>query len=375
MKSNSGKCGSARHPGESGINVLLTSVGRRGYLVRYFKDALGDRGLVIATNSHPDASGMLAADVGIVVPRANEPGFIDALLDICRIYSIRLLMSLHDWEAPFIAEQRGRFRSVGTFPVVSDPGVIETCLDKWATFNFARRMGWSTPETVVSLAAAKDALDTGLLRFPVILKPRRGQGSVAIEIVGDLHELETQYALLAAKTARMDSNGITLRDRDEPLLVQQYLHGVDYDLEVVNDLDGNYVSVMAKKKLASRAGECELAETVEEQRLTDLGRKLGSGIGHLGVLDVDVIDANGELSVLEFNPRFGGCYPFSHMAGANLPAAYIAWMQGMKPDPSWLHARSGVKCFKEFALVMDERGGSEAVPTGCGQGAFNTGQT
>ncbi len=347
---------SVESPGKAEINVLLTSVGRRAYLVNYFKEAIGKRGNVIATNSHPNVTGMMAADIACVVPFADQHGFVESLLDICSRYSVKLLMSLHDWEAPFIAAQRESFRKVGTIPVVSDPEVTEICLDKWATFEFAKRMGWSTPASFVSLKAAKEALESGSLHFPVIVKLRRGQGSVGVEAAYDFYELEAQYKLLAAKVARMESNGILLKDKDEPLIIQQYLRGTDYDLEVVNDLDGRYVSVMAKKKLASRAGECELAETVEEQRLTDLGRQIGSSMGHLGVLDVDVIEQDGILFVLEFNPRYGGCYPFSHMAGANLPAAYIAWALGTQPDPVWLRARAGVKCFKDFAFVRDERG-------------------
>jgi carbamoyl-phosphate synthase large subunit len=297
---------------------------------------------------------MLAADIACVVPSAGDTGFIDALLDICSRHEVKLLMSLHDWEAPFIAKHLDAFRKVGTLPVVSNPHVQDICLDKWATFDFVKRMGWSAPLSFVSLGAAKEALEAGLLQFPVILKPRRGQGSVGIELANDLYELEAHYRLLVAKVARMESNGITLEA--EPLIIQQYLSGVDYDLEVVNDLSGRYVSVLSKKKLASRAGECELAETVAEQRLTELGREIGMKMAHLGVLDVDVIEQDGVLYVLEFNPRFGGCYPFSHMAGANLPAAYVAWALGIEPDPSWLRVRAGVRSFKDFTLVVDQRG-------------------
>lgn len=344
---------SAESIGKSEINVMLTSVGRRAYLVNYFKEAIGDRGKVIATNTHPDATGMLAADIACVVPRADDPAFIEALLDICVRHHVKLLMSLHDWEAPFIATRIDSFSEVGTIPVVSDPRVQEICLDKWATFDFVRRMGWSTPLSFVSLQAAKEALEEGRLQFPVILKPRRGQGSIGIETAQDYYELEAQYRLLVAKVARMESNGITLEA--EPLIIQQCLSGVDYDLEVVNDLAGRYVSVLSKKKLSSRGGECELAETVEDPRLTDLGSQIGSTMGHLGVLDVDVIEQDGILYVLEFNPRFGGCYPFSHMAGANLPAAYVAWALGEEPHPSWLRVRPGVRSFKDFALVIDQR--------------------
>ena len=338
---------------QRGINVMLTSVGRRAYLVNYFKEAIAGRGKVIATNSHPDATGMIAADIACVVPRADDPGFIESLLDICSRYSVKLLMSLHDWEAPFIAARRESFKELGTIPVVSDPRVTDICLDKWTTFEFVKGMGWNTPMSFVSLKAAEEGLARGLLRFPILLKPRCGQGSVGIEVAHDFYELEAQYRLLLAKMARMESNG--LLGQAEPVIIQQYLSGVDYDLEVVNDLDGRYVSVLAKKKLASRAGECELAETVEDRSLTELGYQIGSKLGHLGVLDIDVIEQDGILYVLEFNPRFGGCYPFSHMAGANLPAAYVAWALGIQPDPSWLRVRAGVKSFKDFALVIDQR--------------------
>ena len=302
----------------------------------------------------------------VFIPLAGKGGYASRLSDRSTNKSEVQFLALTDvkaealpnpretWEAPFIAARLESFREIGTIPVVSSPRVTELCLDKWATFEYVRQMGWSAPVSFISLEAAKEALETGLMQFPVILKPRRGQGSVGIEVARDRYELEAHHRLLLAKVARMESNGIMAEA--EPLIIQQYLSGEGYDLEVVNDLDGRYVSVLAKKKLSSRAGECELAQTVEEQRLTDLGSDIGSRMGHLGVLDVDVIAQDGILYVLEFNPRFGGCYPFSHMAGANLPAAYVAWAIGREPDPSWLRVKPGVKSFKGFALVVDRRG-------------------
>jgi carbamoyl-phosphate synthase large subunit len=298
---------------------------------------------------------MLAADVACVVPRPTDAGFIESLLAICRRYSVKLLMSLHDWEAPFLAAQRQRFRDVGTIAVVLDPHLTRICLDKWLTFDFVRKAGWATPASFVSFEAAQESLRRGDLQFPVLLKPRCGQGSICIEVAHDAQELSAYYRLLIAKLARMDSNGLLMEDTDAPLLLQQYLPGRQYDLEIVNDLEGHYVSVLAKEKLAARAGECELAVTVEEPRLTALGRQISDRMGHPGVLDVDIIEQGETLHVLEFNPRFGGCYPFSHMAGANLPAAYIAWVRGEPPDPSWLHVKPGVRCFKDFAMVVDPR--------------------
>jgi carbamoyl-phosphate synthase large subunit len=340
---------------EPQVNVMLTSVGRRAYLVNYFKEALGGRGKVVAANSHMDSTGMLAADIVCVLPRPNEKGYIESLLEICRKHSVKLLMSLHDWEAPFIADHQQAFREVGTLAVVPEPRVTRMCLDKWLTFGYVKNAGWNTPASFLSLEAVNEALRRGQLQFPVLLKPRCGQGSICIEVAYDFQELSDYFRLLSAKLARMESNGLLMEDANAPLILQQYLPGRQYDLEIVNDLEGHYVSVLAKEKLASRAGECELALTVEEPRLTDLGRQIGMKIRHPGVLDVDVIEQDGTLHVLEFNPRFGGCYPFSHMAGANLPAAYVAWARGQQPDPSWLRVRPGARCFKDFAMVLDSR--------------------
>ncbi len=92
---------------DSHLNILLSSAGRRGYLVEYFREAVKPNGKVVATNSAACTSAMLASDCSYVVPEANNPEFIDSLLQICRHHSIGLLFSLHDWEAPFIAAANG----------------------------------------------------------------------------------------------------------------------------------------------------------------------------------------------------------------------------------------------------------------------------
>ncbi len=61
------------------MNVLLTSVGRRAYLVRYFQQALGGSGLVIGTNCIADTTGMLSADISELVPPGEDSDFIDAV--------------------------------------------------------------------------------------------------------------------------------------------------------------------------------------------------------------------------------------------------------------------------------------------------------
>lgn len=333
------------------MNILLSSVGRRSYLVRYFQKALEGRGLVIATNSHADASGMLAADRAIVIPSAGEEGFIEKLLVVCQNFDVRLLCSLHDWEAPFIAQSFNRFQELGVIPVVSRMSVVDACLDKYATFEFGIREGIRVPKTALGLAAALQQLENGRLNFPLVVKPRRGQGSLCIETVFAENELRSACLLAQRKILRMESNNLLVKPGEENLIIQEQISGMEYGLDVVNDLHGQVAACFVKRKLAMRAGETDAAEIVDNPELESFGKIIGRKLGHIGLLDLDVmLDRQGPC-LLEANPRFGGHYPFSHEAGADIPAALIAWAQGRDPDPGWLKVTTGIRYIKDISLL------------------------
>src|SRR5262249_1298360 len=90
-----------------------------------------------------------------------------------------------------------------------------------------------------------------------------------------------------------------------------------------------------------------------------LGEELGRRLAHVGNLDCDVIATEPagcarQLQVLDLNPRFGGGYPFSHVAGANLPAALIAWANREEPDPPLLRARPDMLASKGVCMIVSE---------------------
>ncbi|MGI6385872.1 MAG: ATP-grasp domain-containing protein [Desulfomonilia bacterium] len=333
------------------MNILLSSVGRRSYLVRYFQKALAGRGLVIATNSEANAAGMLAADRSIIVPQAGENGFIERLLDICQKFKVRILCSLHDWEAPFIARASDEFHRLGVIPVVSSLPILDTYLDKYSTFEFGAREGIRVPRTALGLAEALEQLEEARLSYPLIVKPRRGQGSICIETVYTEDELRAACLLIQRKISRMESNSILVKSGEENLIIQEYVTGIEYGLDVINNLNGCFAACFVKHKLAMRAGETDAAVTVDHPELESFGKMIGEKSGHIGLLDVDVMmDHQGPL-LLEANPRFGGHYPFSHEAGANIPAALIAWAQGREPNPEWLRVSHCVLCIKDIAIL------------------------
>ena len=73
---------------------------------------------------------------------------------------------------------------------------------------------------------------------------------------------------------------------------------------------------------------------------------------HIGNLDVDVFVKNDKYYVLEMNARFGGGYPFSHVAGANVPLALVQWLKGEQPDPAVFQARPHVLAQKSIGITV-----------------------
>jgi carbamoyl-phosphate synthase large subunit len=113
-----------------------------------------------------------------------------------------------------------------------------------------------------------------------------------------------------------------------------------------------------------RAGNTDRAVTAHDPRLAQLGQALGRLLAHPGVLDCDVMDTDDGCRVLDLNPRFGGGYVFSHLAGANVPAALLAWARDEEPDPAWLRARPGVLAAK-YDEVMVLETAPAAAPAAC----------
>ena len=72
---------------------------------------------------------------------------------------------------------------------------------------------------------------------------------------------------------------------------------------------------------------------------------------HIANLDVDVFMKEDIPYILEMNARFGGGYPFSHMAGINLPLAIVKWLNGEEVDKSLLVENVGVLAHKDIEIV------------------------
>jgi carbamoyl-phosphate synthase large subunit len=297
------------------MNVLLTCAGRRNYLVQYFREALELGEKVVATNTVADTPAMQAADVAIKVPASHDPSYIPTLLNICREQKIKLMLSLHDLDTTFLSLHLQKFIDIGVIPVISEPEFINICFDKFLMISFLKAQGF---------------------------------GSIGLFIARDQQDVSDCYRLLRKTIVNTPIVNSPNFNMESCIMFQQFIEGEEYGVDVINDLNGKFISAIIEKKLSMRSGETDSAIIVDDTSLSELGQIIGLNSRHMGLLDIDVIMKNATPYIIEMNPRFGGHYPFAHIAGANVPAAIIAWAKGCEPNPLWLKAEVGIKGFKEL---------------------------
>lgn len=333
------------------MNIMLTSVGRRAYMVKYFKEALKGKGKVYVSNSDEKSIAFKYADEHVISPLIYDENYIPFLLNYCAENSIDILISLFDIDLLMLAKHKKAFDEIGTHVIVSDPQIVEICNDKWKTYQFLSNNGFHAPASYLSINEVIKKISIGELQYPIVVKPRFGCGSISVAIAYDEDDLR-----YLTKRVNKDIGNSYLKYESamakDKVIYQQCLKGQEYGADVINDLYGETQNVIIRKKIAMRSGETDIAELVDVPCIKSVLEKLGKTTKHIANMDCDVFLVDGVPYILEMNARFGGGYPFSHMGGCNLPKAIVEWIEGNAVDKQMLSSQKGIIGFKEIVITQ-----------------------
>jgi carbamoyl-phosphate synthase large subunit len=342
------------------MNILLTSVGRRSYLVQYFKEALGPRGEVICTNSLDSAPARQTADYFYEVPASGDDAYLPAIQRICRAHDIRALFSFHDLDTYVLSQHREELAALGITAFLPDPVWNEVTLDKLLTYQTLVRQGLPCPWTTDSVDEVRERMERAESRgesFPVIIKARFGFGSLGLRRCRRSTELGPAFAAARSEVLGSPSHPaiVKLKPGANELVIQEWIAGRETRLEVVNDLAGRHLTTLAAEVYSMRAGESDTASTIHvEPNIGRIAQQLSALTQHIGIWGIDCISRDGVPYLLDLNPRFTGEYPFFHLAGANIPRALLSLVAGNPVQPADLTCRAPVRGYKDLVPRLDE---------------------
>lgn len=279
-------------------NILILSAGRRVELVQCFQKAaqrLNIKSNVVAGDCSETAPAIYFADRKVILPRINEPNYIDEIINICKLENIALIIPTIDTDLLLLAQEKDRIESEsGTKVLVSSPEVISICRDKTNTQRFLENNGFKIPKMY-----SEEELASGDLQFPLFIKPKAGSSSINAFEVHTIEELATYRTLVK-----------------EPI-VQDFMQGDEFTVDVFLDFDGNLITVVPRLRMATRSGEISKGKIIKDREIINDIKKLVKILRPIGHITVQLMKTKKGIEYVEVNPRFGGGAPMSIQSGAD----------------------------------------------------------
>ena len=281
-------------------NILITSAGRRVSLVKAFQKELGklfQGHHVYATDFNPNLSAACnVAYKSFGVSKVNSENYIDELLEICLNNNVGMIIPTIDTELSILSQNKNLFKTYGINIVVSDTEFIDKCRDKFQINDFFIEKNIAIPKPISKFDPT----------FPIFIKPFDGSLSVDTFLIKSYQELTDAHRL------------------NDRLMFMEYISPNDYD-EYTVDMYYNRDSILSclvpRQRIEIRTGEINKGITRKNKIVDFVKDRLHTIIGARGCLTLQVfLEKEGEKIIgIEINPRFGGGYPLSYLAGANFP--------------------------------------------------------
>lgn len=295
------------------INILITSVSRKVWLVDAFKNALkqeGINGKVISADTNALSAGLYVSNRHYLVPSSSDQNFIPTILGICKKENIKLLIPTRDGELLSFAKNKEKFEQQGTCIMISNPEIIKMCNDKYRFYQFLTKNNIPTPKTYLS-----KQIDFSLVHYPLLVKSRYGSGSRSVFKVKNEEELRffINYVL-------------------NPV-IQEFANGKEYTIDLLTDFNGKVLTLVPRERIETFCGESYKGKTIKDTKMIECAKNLAEKLGTIGHITVQCIKNDVGIKFIEVNPRFGGGAILGVKSGANTPLLILRLINGKRLEP------------------------------------------
>jgi carbamoyl-phosphate synthase large subunit len=203
----------------------------------------------------------------------------------------------------------------------TSPDAIDLAEDRKRFQQLIQNLGLRQPDNETATSEAEAEAAAGRIGYPVVIRPSYVLGGRAMEIVHDVEALQ-RYMLHAVQVSG-----------DSPVLIDSYLSdAIEIDVDAICDGEGEvYVAGIMEhiEEAGVHSGDsaCSLPPYSLARALIDeISRQtseLARGLGVVGLMNVQFAVKDGDVYILEVNPRASRTVPFVAKA-TGLPIAKIA---------------------------------------------------
>ncbi|MDO8786812.1 MAG: ATP-grasp domain-containing protein [Sulfuritalea sp.] len=229
-----------------------------------------------------------------ILPSIHELGWVDALSELCQSLCIDYIFPAYDDVIIALSREADR---IPAKVISSSPSTCEITRSKSDTYR-----ALSGAIRVPRMFASMKTVD----RYPVLVKPDRGQGSFGIT------QADNEDELVRAIQAIRDP------------IICEYLPGEEYTVDCFSDRERGLLFAGARRRRRIRNGISvnTLSETLPE--IKEMASLIGSQLGLRGAWFFQLKRAqDGQLTLLEVAPRIAGSMAVHRVSGVNFPLLSI----------------------------------------------------
>jgi len=299
-----------RAPGQP-LRILVTGAGGPAAIAAMKSLRAEPSVELLAADMDPWAAGLYLVPPGnrTLIPAGAAADFVDTLLTRCEALGVDVVLPTVDAELRPLARARDKFTAAGIRLLLAEAEALDIILDKFTLATHCAGVV-RIPRTELFEAA----VDPETWTYPVVVKPRTGSGSRGIRIVGSAAELAAL-------------------DRSPALIVQDFLPGEEYSVDVLADTNGHVIASVPRIRARVDSGVSVGGRTVHDPEVEYFGRAVAQATGVTFVANVQCKrDRDGSPALLEVNPRIPGTLGLTIASGVDMPRlALHALLGGQLP--------------------------------------------
>jgi carbamoyl-phosphate synthase large subunit len=286
------------------LTVLLTAAGAPGSaaLIRALREN-GERDVrLVGTDMSELAIGRHLCDGFHVVPAGTEPGFTDALAEICEREGVDAVLPQSSYELLALAEGRERFGEAKV--LVASPGAVRRSNDKAETYALLDEIGvrgpaWRRVQGASAIAAA--AAELGYPEVDVAFKPLVSSGSRGFRPLSASSDRRRQLFENrpgVAESLRLEELVELLGDDTSDVLVMELATGPERTIDGIAR-GGQVILGHPKTREEMRAGLAMYFQTLDDPPLVDVAAKIAAELELDYFFNIQLVGD----AVIEINPR------------------------------------------------------------------------
>lgn len=282
---------------------------------------------IVGADTRWQAPGVLVSDVPVTLPLVRDPELVPKLAEVVKREGVKIVFVCSGTEIKALASQRDELeRATGATFIMPTAELYTMASDKLATAQWLEARGFAFPTTASSRTPWSSPP-----AFPLIAKPRWGQGSRGIAIVNSEEHVER------------------IRREDEEYVFQELLGDEDHEFTVgvVATEQGEVLAsiVLRRWLTAGFTGACQV---VMHEKVTSYAEKIAAELRPRGFINVQIRLRGDEPVAFEINPRVSSSTGFRALAGVNEPELlirrYVLDERPPKPTPKPI---TMVRCLQE----------------------------